>query len=167
MMTAQWSPPECRPDPTDPTHPTRELTPAECAIFYYRPLKLVLFPNRPFNGNVYYDDVARLIRHIESYEDELGISRSKKVVLGPVSYEGGGIIGSPDTVMALGAGVVDLPDIIEKTRATTGFMAALDNTHLAVSPYFFGIVDTVVRKALKGPVRIYTIEPEEIPPYLP
>jgi hypothetical protein len=166
LMMTEWAPPECWPASTDPTHPPRKLTVAECAVFYYKPLTLVLFPNRPFDGNAYYDDVAKLIRHIENYENEIGISHAKKVVMGPVSYEGG-VIGSPNTVIALGAGVVDLPDIIQKTRDTTGFMAATDNVHLVVSPYFFGIVDTVVRKAMKGSSGMYTIEPTEIPPYTP
>jgi hypothetical protein len=135
-------------------------------VFYYKPLTVVLFPNRQFNGKAYYDDVARLIRHIENYEREIGISKSKKVVMGPVSYDGG-VIGSPNTVISLGAGVVDLPDIIQKTRDTTGFVGASDNVHLVVSPYFFGIVDTVVRKAIEGTSGIYTIEPAEIPPYVP
>ncbi|MBN1312214.1 MAG: hypothetical protein JXB30_12415 [Anaerolineae bacterium] len=166
LMMTMWAPTECRPDTSDPTHPPRSLTVAECAVFYYRPRTLVLFPNRPFDGNAYYDDVARLIRHIESYENEIGLARSKKIVMGPVSHEGG-VIGSPYTVIALGAGVIDLPDIIRKTSDATGYAAASDNVHLIPSLYFFGIVDKVVHKAIAGAAGIYTIEPAEIPPVTP
>ncbi|MBN1428118.1 MAG: hypothetical protein JXB07_07010 [Anaerolineae bacterium] len=166
LLMTEWAPPECRPDETHPEYPPRALTVAECAIYYYKPVSLVLFPNRPFNSNAYYDDVAGLIYHVQSYEDEIGISRSKKIVIGPVSYEGG-VIGSPNTVTALGAGVVDLPDIIQKTKDTTGFIAISDNVHLVPSAYFFGIVNTVVEKAIKGPGGVYTIEISEIPPYEP
>ncbi|MBN1428958.1 MAG: hypothetical protein JXB07_11280 [Anaerolineae bacterium] len=166
LMTTIWAPPECRPDASDHTHPPRSLTVAECAIFYYKPRTLVLFPNRPFDGTAYYDNVAALIRHIESYENEIGLSHSRKVLMGPISYEGG-VIGSPNTVTALGVGVIDLPDIIHKTWAATGFVAATDNVHLIPSPYFFSVVDIVVRKAIGGAGGIYTIESSEIPPYTP
>lgn len=166
LLMTEWAPPECWPDAAHPDYPPRTLTVAECAIYYYKPVILVLFPTRPFNGNAYYDDVATLIYHIQSYEDEIGLSRSKKIVIGPVSYEGG-VIGSPNTVTGLGAGVVDLPDIIQKTFDATGFIAISDNVHLVPSAYFFGIVNTVVFKAIYGPSGVYTIEPTEIPPYEP
>jgi len=166
LLMTEWAPPECRPDADHPDYPLRTLTVAECAIYYYKPVILVLFPTRPFNGNAYYDDVANLIYHIQSYEDEIGLSRSKKIVIGPVSYEGG-VIGSPNTVTGMGAGVVDLPDIIQKTFDATGFVALSDNVHLIPSSYFFGIVNTVVFKAIYGPSGVYTIEPAEIPPYEP
>ena len=166
LLMTEWAPPECRPDENHPEYPPRSLTVAECAIYYYKPVILVLFPTRPFDGNVYYDDVAKLIYHIQSYEDEIGLSRSKKIVFGPVSYEGG-IIGSPNTVTGLGAGVVDLPDIVQKTKDTTGFIAISDNVHLVPSSYFFGILNTVVSKAINGPSGVYTIDLTEIPPYEP
>lgn len=166
LMVTDWAPPECRPDAANPARPARPLTVAECAVYYFKPVVLVLFPTRPFNGRVYYDDVASLVRHIESYENEIGLSHSKKVVIGPVSYDGG-VIGSPNAVLVLGVGVVNLPDIILKTRDATGFMAASDNVHLIPSAYFFGIVNTVVLKAIAGTNTVYTIEPEEIPPYTP
>lgn len=87
-------------------------------------------------------------------------------MIGPVSYDGG-VIGSPHAVLVLGAGVVNLPDIIVKTRDATGFMAASDNVHLISSPYFFGIVNTVVLKAIAGTNTVYTVETSEILPYTP
>jgi hypothetical protein len=135
-------------------------------VYYFKPAVLVLFPTRPFGGHAYYDDVASLILHIESYENEIGLTHSKKVAIGPVSYDGG-VIGSPNAVLAVGVGVVNLPDIIVKTRDATGLMAASDNVHLVSSPYFFGIVNTVVLKAIAGTNTVYTIETSEIPPYAP
>lgn len=167
LMMTEWAPPECRPDAANPARPPRALTVAECAMYYYKPAVLILFPTRPFDGLAYYDDVAGLIRHIESYEDEIGLQRSKKVAIGPVSYEGGGVIGSPTSVLVLGAGVVNLPDIILKTRDVSGFMAASDNVHLISSSYFFGIVNAVVFRAVAGANTVYTVETSEIPPYVP
>ena len=167
LMMTEWAPMECWPDTNNPIRPPRQLTVAECAVYYFKPVILVLFPTRPFDGRPYYDDVASLILHINSYEDEIGLPRSKKIVIGPVSYEGGGVIGSPNAVLVLGAGVVNLPDIIVKTRDVTGFMAASDNVHLVPSTYFYGIVNTVVQKAIAGTNTVYTIETGEIPPYPP
>jgi hypothetical protein len=165
LWVTDWAPSECGPDPSNPARPSRKLTVAECAVYYFKPMIIILFPNRPFNGRVYYDDVANLIVHINNFENQMGLSYSKKVVIGPVSYDGG-VIGSPNTVMALGAGVVNLPDMILKTRDTTGYMAASDNVHLIPSAYFFGIVNKVVLKAVGGTNTVYTIEPPEIPPYV-
>lgn len=58
LMMTDWAPPECRPDANNPARPARELTVAECAVYYFKPVVLVLFPTRPFGGNAYYDDVA-------------------------------------------------------------------------------------------------------------